>query len=419
MMPRHDARRRARRRKAAAAFSVAWALGAGHLGFPERAVTSATSTGAGRVFPEAGRPDAHLQVPALLCRATGGNDGRAVLASRLVTSSPRFPLRRLPTRSRRCSRSVFGEGAGPAEFAAGSLAAAVAGWSVYDWALRRSLQKPYLEMRVVDAAVNGKEEDLADRITELLEAAPSSAAEDSVAVWERLRGADATGTGPYAFESESLRCKEEASGWVVEGKAAGEPLAKLLTRRWPESGGVVSDTASRLDWERVIREASSPVNPETIRGSSWTFEFRSYTNEEELGAMLAARGGLQGLLFRARDRTTLEVSDDGSAILEDNFLLLGGAFTARIRWRGSLASEGGVPRLQWTSSEAAIFFAVFPVPYVVNRPSAAERLRKDPWELQAMLTAPVDGQERNLMVMKRLGQGCLVFMEDNSSRAKG
>ncbi|CAE7864922.1 unnamed protein product, partial [Symbiodinium microadriaticum] len=131
MMPRHDARRRARRcrrQKAPVAFSAALALGGGHLGFPQLAVTSVTSAGAGRVFlMKAGRPDAHLRVPGLLCRAAGGNDGRAVLASSLVTSSSRFPLPRLATRSRRCSRSVFGEGAGPAEFAAGSLAAAVAG----------------------------------------------------------------------------------------------------------------------------------------------------------------------------------------------------------------------------------------------------------------------------------------------------
>ncbi|CAE7598838.1 unnamed protein product [Symbiodinium natans] len=133
--------------------------------------------------------------------------------------------------------------------------------------------------------------------------------------------------------------------------------------------------------------------------------------------MLAARGGLQGLFFRARDRTTLEVSDDGSAVLEDNFVLLSGAFTVRIRWRGAVVSEGrGPAQLRWVSSQAAIFCAVFPTPYVVDRPSVAERLRKDPWELQAMLRARVHDQERRLMVLNRVGQGCLVFMQDADGR---
>ena len=33
---------------------------------------------------------------------------------------------------------------------------------------------------------------------------------------------------------------------------------------------------------RVAVKASEPVDPDTLLATSWTFEFRSYTNEEDL-----------------------------------------------------------------------------------------------------------------------------------------
>ncbi|CAL1166590.1 unnamed protein product [Cladocopium goreaui] len=181
--------------------------------------------------------------------------------------------------------------------------------------------------------------------------------------------------------------------------------------RWSETGGVVSDTGARLAWEREIRKAeankTSTLTSWPKGTSTWAFEFRSYTNQEELNAMLAAKPGLQQLLLRPANRTSLQV-DGEIAELEDNFLLLGGLVVVKIRWRGkALASM-----LRWDTSEAVLSSSVLPwLQRTFDRPAAAERLRKDPWELTAMVEPTVSGIKRSVAVLRRVGAGRLVFMK--------
>ncbi|CAJ1454094.1 unnamed protein product [Effrenium voratum] len=142
----------------------------------------------------------------------------------------------------------------------------------------------------------------------------------------------------------------------------------------------------------------------SLEGASWTFEFRSYTNEEELGAMMSAQLGLQWLLFRAVGRTSLKVEQGGQAELEDTFMLFG-FLPAKIRWCGRLIKKD--PEFRWETSEAVVAGL-----WVIDRPAPAERLRKDPWKIQAVLEPLVDGKKRRLAVLERVGHGRLAFLED-------
>lgn len=291
-----------------------------------------------------------------------------------------------------------------------TMGGAVFGTSValifgYDWASRKELERPYLEMRVVDASINEEGDELMRRVEALTVLEGEGRAGDPGSGWSRVYGV--YGVAPpekSSYQSEALRISGEDSDLVIDGKPWEESFGELLERRWSETGGVVSDTGARLAWEREIRKAeankTSTLTSWPKGTSTWAFEFRSYTNQEELNAMLAAKPGLQQLLLRPANRTSLQV-DGEIAELEDNFLLLGGLVVVKIRWRGkALASM-----LRWDTSEAVLSSSVLPwLQRTFDRPAAAERLRKDPWELTAMVEPTVSG-------IKRVGAGRLVFMK--------
>eukprot|EP00913_Durusdinium_trenchii_P009255 g8698.t2 len=179
--------------------------------------------------------------------------------------------------------------------------------------------------------------------------------------------------------------------------------------RWPESGGVVCDVGARMAWEHEIRAAEAKSRPSSSSwtsgsSSSWSFEFRSYTNQEELNAMLPS-----GIAF-APSQSNVPAGE-----CEDNFLLLAGLLQLKIRWRGTSVSPSGgkFPLLRWDSSEAILSSSLFPWQRTFDRPEAAERLRKDPWQLVAMVEVEVDGQRRLVAVVNRMGAGRLVFSEDS------
>lgn len=308
-----------------------------------------------------------------------------------------------------------------------TMGGAVFGTSValifgYDWASRKELERPYLEMRVVDASTNEEGDELMRRVEALtvLEGegregreGPEPSRGDPGSGWSRVYGVYGVAEPPEksSYQSEALRISGEDSDLVIDGKPWEESFGELLERRWSETGGVVSDTGARLAWEREIRKAeankTSTLTSWPKGTSTWAFEFRSYTNQEELNAMLAAKPGLQQLLLRPASRTSLQV-DGEIAELEDNFLLLGGLVVVKIRWRGkALASM-----LRWDTSEAVLSSSVLPwLQRTFDRPAAAERLRKDPWELTAMVEPTVSGIKRSVAVLRRVGAGRLVFMK--------
>ncbi|CAK9052648.1 unnamed protein product [Durusdinium trenchii] len=319
-------------------------------------------------------------------------------------------------RAARCQRRAFDVATGAAVGTTFAL--------FYDWSLRRKWEQPYLEMRVIDAVINNQAE-LKERVANLTavtaaEVDVNSASEGWTRIYEKDEAPEKL---RWIYQSEALRIassSEDLQDLVIDGRPWPEGLSGLISRRWPESGGVVCDVGARMAWEHEIRAAEAKSRPSSSSwtsgsSSSWSFEFRSYTNQEELNAMLGAEPGcLQALLLRPANRTSLQVNGD-NAQLEDNFLLLAGLLQLKIRWRGTSVSPSGgkFPLLRWDSSEAILSSSLFPWQRTFDRPEAAERLRKDPWQLVAMVEVEVDGQRRLVAVVNRMGAGRLVFSEDS------
>ena len=108
----------------------------------------------------------------------------------------------------------------------------VSGSLGYDWASRKDLERPYLEMRVVDASINEEEDELMRRVEALTvldgesregrEASEPSRAGGPGSGWSRRYGISvAEPPEKSSYQSEALRISGEAA---LDGKGLGRAI---------------------------------------------------------------------------------------------------------------------------------------------------------------------------------------------------
>ena len=103
----------------------------------------------------------------------------------------------------------------------------VSGSLGYDWASRKELERPYLEMRVVDASINEEGDELMRRVEALTVLEGEGLAGDPGSGWSRVYGV--YGVAPpekSSYQSEALRISGEAA---LDGKGLGRAMVPAAT----------------------------------------------------------------------------------------------------------------------------------------------------------------------------------------------
>ena len=128
----------------------------------------------------------------------------------------------------------------------GLASAAVLGtssWLCYDWLLRQRLQKPYLEMRVVDATINNQAEveERVGNLTSIIDGV-----EAATEGWHRLYSPSLTSV-VWFYQSEHLRC-----GKAGILKMVLEKDDQMLDNPYPKLSGRAAE--SRPGWATIRRK---------------------------------------------------------------------------------------------------------------------------------------------------------------------
>lgn len=294
-----------------------------------------------------------------------------------------------------------------------------AGYAAFSWKTYADLQPAYQRARLCAAArPDGSEEDAMEAVKELKSLGCELAADvEGGGAWLPWPG---TGrgleeAGELLYADQELRVLRAGGGEICICTRAppaewAAQLPALLDAVCGRSGAVrvVEDVASRCLWQEVLLQTGGALGAADVAGE-WEYRYRDYVNAEELGAMAATRGAFSPL--RLRGGTRLQVAPDGegsAAVLRDTFDLLG-LVPLQIEWRGRLRpcpDKPGRMELKWEDTSAEVGWRPFLLR--LERPSAAERLRQEPWEVRAALPGGAGGAGRVLALYRR-GVGSLAF----------
>lgn len=291
------------------------------------------------------------------------------------------------------------------------------GYAAYSASVYRSLRPRYLEMRLVAAS---RPEAAGGDLVDLRRAAGELA--------EARRGADGGAEG--AAFSEVLR------GLDLQA-AIGDVLTSLQRLDVPKAGAaallartaaetrVVEDASERLQWHRLLHGSArgdgddgGGVAVGDLEGT-WRFCFRDYVNEEELGAMAGNRNAFTAVRLRGATRLEVRAPEEGSqqepsAALRDTFALLG-VVPVEIEWRGRVAEGRRPGSLELVWDDTSLRAGWGPLGATVRRPAAAEKLRREPWEVEGLLgggggpPAAAGAAAPRVLALCRRGVGRLAF----------
>ena len=288
------------------------------------------------------------------------------------------------------------------------VAACLVGYAAYSKLVYSKLEGRFLRMRILSAArQEGDREELLEAARRLAALAPRRSPPSRQSGWPSLapRGASDPAVVEWLVDDESLRVGLLADGAPCV-QVPGVPeadLEGLLAAAARDETMIVEDVPTRLRWQSAI-DANGAVDVAEDAEGQWVFCFRDYVNAEEKFAMAAARGAFSPLRLRGATRLSVHPGEEPEATLKDEFLLLGLVPTT-ITWTGSLArGDGGRQELRWEDTELRLGWPR--LGKTVPRPPAAEKLRREPWELRARVQGP---GAPPLLVLCRRGVGTLAF----------
>jgi hypothetical protein len=133
----------------------------------------------------------------------------------------------------------------------------------------------------------------------------------------------------------------------------------------PKSG-VVEDKTYRSKWNYLVNNEKSYtyINP-----GNYSFCYRNYVNFEEKWAMTSRFSPIHRLLFKFARPTELFLMKNNTAILKDEFKILG--LSLRVKWDGYYINN----TIHWISTEINSRF------YNRKNPSISEKQRAKPWTM--------------------------------------